>query len=66
MASLNRLLTEDEAAPLCGTLPKTLANWRSLGIGPKFIKSGRLVRYDPDDIQEWKSANRYSSTSQAA
>ena len=32
------LLSEDDAAPLCGVEPKTLQNWRYQGLGPAFIK----------------------------
>lgn len=61
-----RLLTTPEAAPFVGASEKTLENWRSLGLGPKFIKVGRKVVYDPADIEHWKDANRFSSTSEAA
>jgi predicted DNA-binding transcriptional regulator AlpA len=32
---------------------KTLANWRSQGSGPKFLKIGRHVRYRPADVETW-------------
>ncbi|YCK81216.1 DNA-binding protein [Arthrobacter sp. D3-18] len=32
------------------TSPAVLANWRYLGIGPKFIKLGRSVRYRVSDV----------------
>ena len=60
------LLPTQQAAPVAGVAAKTLENWRSAGTGPKFIKAGRKVLYDPDDIEAWKDANRYSSTSEAA
>ncbi len=52
-----------------GVAPGTAENWRVLGIGPKFIKTpGRRgkVLYDPDDIEAWKDANRYQSTSETS
>ncbi len=58
------LLDEDVAAEIIGTKPKTLQNWRYQGIGPKFIKIGRLVKYDPDDLQAYRDARRVASTSQ--
>jgi len=65
-----KLLDTKEAAPLVGVAPGTLENWRTLGVGPKFIKTSRgrrgLVLYDPADIEAWKNANRYQSTSEAA
>ncbi|MFN6935194.1 MAG: helix-turn-helix transcriptional regulator [Tsuneonella sp.] len=60
------LLDTVEAAPLIGASAGTLENWRVVGFGPKFIKSGRRVLYDPDDIEAWKAANRFQSTSEAA
>lgn len=61
---MKALLDTKSAAPLCGLSEGTLENWRSLGVGPKFIKSGRRVLYDPDDIAAWREANRYQSTSE--
>lgn len=62
------LLNTVQAAPLLGVSPGTLENWRTQGNGPKFIKTatGRRgkVLYDPSDIEAWKAANRYSSTSE--
>ena len=62
---MKALLDTPAAAPLCGTTPGTLENWRVAGIGPKFIKAGRRVLYDPDDIAEWREARRFQSTSEA-
>lgn len=60
------LLDENEASPYVGASAKTLANWRSLGLGPKWIRVGRLVKYDPADIEEWKAQRRVGSTSEAS
>ena len=51
-----------------GVAPGTLENWRVAGVGPKFIKTGKggQVLYDPADIEAWKDANRFQSTSEAA
>ena len=61
---MNPLPTK-EAAPKIGVSPGTLDNWRVKGLGPKFIKAGRRVLYDPADIEAWKAANRFQSTSEA-
>jgi predicted DNA-binding transcriptional regulator AlpA len=58
------LLTTRQAAPLVGVTPGTLENWRVAGRGPKHIRAGRNVRYDPRDIESWKDAHRVSSTSE--
>jgi hypothetical protein len=63
------LLDTKATAARLGIRPGTLENWRVLGLGPKFIKAhgkrGR-VSYDPADIEAWKDANRFQSTSEAA
>lgn len=63
--SMKPLLDTAEAAPLCGQSVGTLENWRVQGVGPKFIKSGRKVLYDPDDIAEWRKSRRFQSTTEA-
>lgn len=65
---MRNLLSTKEAAPFIGVAESTLENWRVQGIGPKFIKTpgkrGKVL-YDPADIEAWKGANRYQSTSEA-
>lgn len=63
--SMRELLNTKQAAPFAGATEGTLENWRTQGVGPKFIKVGRKVFYDPDDIATWRAANRYQSTSEA-
>ncbi len=58
------LLNTRDAAPLVGVAPKTLENWRVLGLGPKHIRAGRRVVYDIRDIEAWKAAHRVGSTSE--
>lgn len=64
MINLSPLLRTEEAAPLAGVAAKTLENWRTLGLGPKFIKAGRRVLYDPADLQAWRDQHRLGSTSE--
>ncbi len=33
---------------------RTLANWRSLGIGPDHIKIGKAILYPVDKLIEWE------------
>lgn len=65
---MTKLLDTKAAAPLVGVAVGTLENWRSQGVGPRFIKTstGRRgkVLYDPADIEAWKDANRFQSTSE--
>jgi predicted DNA-binding transcriptional regulator AlpA len=60
------LLSSRQAAPLVGVSAGTLDNWRVVGRGPRFIKAGRKVVYDPADIAAWKAAHSFASTSEAA
>jgi hypothetical protein len=41
------------AAKIIGLATQTLANWRHLRKGPKYIKMGRSVRYDLLDLIEF-------------
>lgn len=43
--ALDPWLTAQEAAAFLGFHPKTLANWRSAGIGPEYSVFGRRIRY---------------------
>jgi hypothetical protein len=49
----DRLLTDEEAAPLLGVKASTLPTMRSQGRGPRYFKDGRLVRYTPRFIREY-------------
>jgi hypothetical protein len=47
-------VTSEEAARLLGLNPKTLANWRSAGDGPRFYRpSPKLVLYSIEDLNAW-------------
>lgn len=60
----NPISTEKAAEYLGGLKPNTLENWRSRGVGPRFIKIGRLVRYSIDDLDAYLEAHSRQSTSQ--
>lgn len=47
-------LIDDSAVAEKLSIPtKTLAQWRYLGKGPRYIKVGRHVRYRPEDVETW-------------
>lgn len=59
--SLDRLLTETEAAEVLGFSKNTLRAWRVTGRPrghkpPSFIKCGRSVRYRLSQLEEWMGA----------
>lgn len=55
-----------QAAEYVNEAKSTLEKKRMKGTGPKFIKSGRSVRYHKDDLDAYAASNRRSHTSQAA
>ena len=56
MFSIESLLTEGDAAVILHMNAGTLRNWRSLGVGPNFVKVGDAVRYAPDDLRRFIAA----------
>jgi predicted DNA-binding transcriptional regulator AlpA len=47
------LLTATDLADQLGIPTSTLANWRYQGLGPRYLRIGRHVRYHPGDVDEW-------------
>jgi hypothetical protein len=56
------LVGEEVAAAWCGQEPATMAVWRSKGIGPAYVKTGRLIRYWLPDLREYIARNRHVPT----
>jgi excisionase family DNA binding protein len=47
------LMTEEEVSKRLNVSVASLRRWRLLSRGPQFIKVGALVRYRPEDLDEW-------------
>ena len=60
------LLDEHQTSDELNVPVATLRRWRWAGRGPKFLKLGGLVRYDPDDLQSYIDASRRRSTTEPA
>ena len=56
------LMTPDELAAYAGTKTTTLAHWRYIGKGPRFVKIGRSVRYRAEDVRAWLESQTRQST----
>lgn len=54
----NESFTSQQAAEYLGQSPNTLRQWRSQGRGPAYEKRGRNVRYQRNDLDVWRNANR--------
>lgn len=66
MTNANQLVPTPQAAEYLGGLKtNTLEGWRIKGIGPKYRKIGRLVRYSLEDLDTYIEAQTRTSTSQA-
>ena len=58
----DQLITETETARLLGLKVATLRRWRWAGKGPRFLKLGGAVRYDPADLEAFIEQSRRRST----
>jgi hypothetical protein len=47
------LLNEQTVARQLQITVHALRRWRFEGRGPRFIRTGRLVRYRPEDVNTW-------------
>lgn len=50
---IEKYLTTEEVARRYRTAPSTVRYWRYIGYGPKGIKRGRRVLYDPAELDAW-------------
>ncbi len=52
-----------DAAAYIGSTKSTLEKMRLIGDGPVFIRFGRTVVYDIEDLDSWLAKHRRTSTS---
>lgn len=52
------------AASYSGLAESTLEKLRVSGDGPRYIRVGRVVVYDLDDLDEWLNSHKRNSTSE--
>ena len=52
--SAKTTLTDVEVAGRLGVSRFTVRAWRLKGVGPRFLKMGRAVRYRPQDVDEYE------------
>lgn len=55
--------TKDVAA--CGIPEGTLAYWRFIGKGPRFVKIGRMVMYPKEEVVACFRAHLFQSTDES-
>jgi|AGTN01.2.fsa_nt_gi hypothetical protein len=61
--NIPRLLNEVEVAEIRKMSPASLRRERWAGGGPPFVKMGRRVRYDLNDLVVWLNERKRTSTS---
>jgi len=60
---MQSLLTEQDVSRQLHVSLATLRRWRLEGRGPKFIKVSSLVRYRPEELEEWLASQPVGGTS---
>jgi Helix-turn-helix domain len=61
---MQTLLTQRDAATLLALSVRTLERLRVRGVGPRFVKAGKAVRYAPEALERWVAAQSRGSTSE--
>lgn len=56
-----RLLSIGELAEMLQVPVETLYKWRHRGEGPRPIRLGRHLRFDPADVARWLEARKIAS-----
>jgi excisionase family DNA binding protein len=53
-SATKRTLTDVEVARRLGVSRFTVRSWRLKGVGPRFLKLGRAVRYRSQDVDDYE------------
>lgn len=61
-----RYLDTTQLCDLLGIGQKAVEKWRLHGKGPRYIKVGKLVRYEESDVLAWLEEQKRSNTTQKA
>jgi len=54
-----KLLDERDVARLLGVSLSMVSKMRYQGVGPAFVKVGKITRYQWSDVQEWLNQRRH-------
>jgi excisionase family DNA binding protein len=55
---METLWSTEEVAAYLSIPAKTIANWRAAGLGPRYSKIGRHVRYARSEVERWALETR--------
>ena len=59
----DKLFSAPSLAEYLGVAEKTLAHWRIRGEGPRHVRIGGRIAYDPADVRTWVDSRKVDSTS---
>lgn len=57
--AVSPLLAADQAGTYLHVHPRTLANWRVLGKGPRYVRAGSRALYRQSDLDAWLDAHTF-------
>ena len=60
---VSQLIDTDAFCAMVNKSKNTAERWRREGTGPAYIKVGRSVFYDREDVQAWLQSHKIMSTS---
>jgi predicted DNA-binding transcriptional regulator AlpA len=63
---MNNLLTEEQVSQQLHVSLAALRRWRLEGRGPRYIKVSALVRYRPEELEEWLASLPSGGTEEVA
>lgn len=55
------LMSKRQAADYLGKNERTLERWLRDGVGPRYLRVGRTIRYRRADIDDWLAGREYAS-----
>ena len=56
------LLTEQDLASWLGVSVRTVQGWRQRGVGIPFVKLGKTIRYDSEEVERFLAKQNRVST----
>ena len=59
---MRKLVNTIKAAEILGLKPNTLEIWRCHNKGPKYVKLGRRILYDPADLEAFAASCTVETT----
>jgi predicted site-specific integrase-resolvase len=57
-------LTPDQVAERYQVSPDSLKEWRYKGVGPKYLRIGKRVRYRVSDLERWEQEREAANHAQ--